>query len=114
MAPEHYNDQVNLAIEVDHNLRRQIEQAAASHDLSVRDYVIAILERATTAEALGGTPENRGEWAQISARAFARDWQSDEDGVYDGSMSRLTLRPRARHPRLGRHPGNRVRPRLSA
>ena len=83
MAPERHNDQVNLTIEVDRNLRRQIEQAAASHDLSVRDYVIAILERVTTAEALGGSPENRGEWAQLSAQAFARDWRSDEDSVYD-------------------------------
>ena len=83
MTAHDHGQRMSLTIDVEPDLRRQIEHAAATRDLSVRDYVVAVLEQATAAEASGESRENQGEWAQLSARSFARDWQSDEDRVYD-------------------------------
>ncbi len=83
MAAHNHGHRLSLAIDVEPDLRRQIERGAATRDLSVPDYVVAILERATAAEASDASSDSSVEWAHLSARAFARDWQSDEDGVYD-------------------------------
>ena len=70
-----------LTVEVEPELRAQIERVAAERDLSVPEFVVAVLHRAVSAE-----DDASGEgsaWAQISTRAFARDWDSDADRVYD-------------------------------
>jgi plasmid stability protein len=67
-----------LSIDVDPDLRRRIKIAAASHDQSIRDYVESLLR-----EALAGESEDERGWSALSARSFARDWESKEDSVYD-------------------------------
>ncbi|MBI4494073.1 MAG: hypothetical protein HY690_14895 [Chloroflexi bacterium] len=72
-----------LSIDVEPELRRRIKIAAAERDLSVKDYVVAVLRRALEAEGHLQTPAEGMAWAQLSARSFARDWESEEDQVYD-------------------------------
>jgi plasmid stability protein len=67
-----------LSIDVDPDLRRRIKIAAASHDQSIRDYVESLIR-----DALAGEPDDERGWSALSARSFARDWQSEEDSVYD-------------------------------
>ena len=71
-----------LSIEIEPELRREIESAAAENALSLHDYVVAVLRRALDEEQDNALAVNRA-WAQLSARSFARDWNSDEDRVYD-------------------------------
>jgi hypothetical protein len=79
MAANPQHQRLRLSIEVEPELRRQIETAAADRDVSVHDYIISILKRAVVEdesdEAVG--------WARLSARSFARDWESEADQVYD-------------------------------
>jgi plasmid stability protein len=67
-----------LSIDVDPDLRRRIKVAAASHDQSIRDYVEGLIR-----EALAAEPDGDRSWSSLSARSFARDWNSEEDSVYD-------------------------------
>lgn len=67
---------VRLSIDIDPQLRRTLKMVAAARDESLRDYVVSVLEQAVEQD------ESRAWWA-ISSRAFARDWESDEDRVYD-------------------------------
>lgn len=72
-----------LSIDVEPELRRKIKIAAIERDLSVRDYVIAILQRAIHEDERQEGLSDGAAWAQLSASAFARDWASEEDAVYD-------------------------------
>ncbi len=72
-----------LTIEVEPELRRKVKVAAAERDLSVREYVVAILQRALAEEEGEDESAQTRAWSQISARSFARDWESQEDEVYD-------------------------------
>jgi hypothetical protein len=72
-----------LSIDVAPELRRRLKIAAASRDLSVRDYVETILRRALEAEERGETLSDQVFWSRLSARSFARDWESEEDQAYD-------------------------------
>jgi plasmid stability protein len=74
----HAERRSRLSIDVDPELRRRIRVAAASRDLSIRDYVEGIIREALAAES-----EEDGGWTAVSARSFARDWCSEEDAVYD-------------------------------
>ncbi len=71
-----------LSIEIEPELRREIESAAAENALSLHDYIVAVLRRALGEEQNNFLATNQA-WAQLSARSFARDWDSDEDHVYD-------------------------------
>ena len=71
-----------LSTDVEPELRRQIKVAAATRDLSVREYVLRILRQALAMEATDSRDET-GAWSRLSAAAFARDWESEEDSVYD-------------------------------
>jgi hypothetical protein len=71
-----------LSIDVEPELRRRIKVISAQKDLSVRDYIVSILRRALEEEA-ALAPAEAPEWAQLSTRSFARDWESEEDSVYD-------------------------------
>ena len=82
MGAENQSRRARLSIDVGPELRRQIELAAAERNVSVCDYVVAILRRALAGERDEASPEARG-WAQLSARSFARDWESEEDRAYD-------------------------------
>jgi len=72
-----------LSIDVAPELRRRLKIAAAARDLTVRDYVEAILRRALETDERGDTASETAAWSQLSARSFARDWNSEEDQVYD-------------------------------
>lgn len=69
---------VRLSADVDAELRRRVRVAAASSDSSVSEWIEAAvrheLEREETRTAAV---------SHASAPAFARDWDSDEDSVYD-------------------------------
>lgn len=72
-----------LSIDVEPELRRKIKIAAAERDLSIRDYVVTVLRRALTADERSRAPAEDAAWAHLSAGSFARDWESEEDQVYD-------------------------------
>ena len=65
-----------LSIEVDADLCRRLEAAAAQHDVTVQQYVLAAVEH--TLEV-----EDRKDWARLSEPSFDRDWNSQDDEVYD-------------------------------
>lgn len=65
-----------LSVEVDPEVHRRLKIAAARHDTTIREYVLAAIERALDAEDLPG-------WSWLSERAFGRDWDSEDDAVYD-------------------------------
>ena len=72
---------LHLSIEIEPDLQRDLATAAAIIGLSVHDYVIQVLQRAshtTEAEA-----NDSRDWARLSAASFARDWASSEDAIYD-------------------------------
>ena len=69
-----------LLIDVERDLRQQIERAAARQSVSMQDYVISVLRRAAVLDEHENADVG---WGRLSARSFARDWESDEDAVYD-------------------------------
>ena len=83
MAANPQHQRIRLSIEVEPELRRQIETAAADSDVSVHDYVISIPRQAVAEDESNDTPGEIVAWARLSARSFARDWESDADRVYD-------------------------------
>lgn len=83
MAANPQHQRMRLSIEVEPELRRQIETAAADRDISVHDYVIALLRRAVAEDEGDDTSAEAVTWAWLSARSFARDWESDADRAYD-------------------------------
>lgn len=83
MATGTAHRRARLSIEIEPELRQKIKDAAGEKKLSVRAYVLTILQGALDEHERTTTPMHDVAWAQISARAFARDWDSDEDHVYD-------------------------------
>jgi hypothetical protein len=67
-----------LSIDVEPELRRRIKIAAAARDLSVREYVEAILRQALEAEAWGEATAEQVDWSTLSAGGLARDAEQDE------------------------------------
>lgn len=79
-----HNDRpLPLSIEVEPDLHRQIQAAAAAQRLCVRDYVVSALRRAVEGSPGDRSANGDAGWAALSAGAFARDWDSDADAVYD-------------------------------
>jgi hypothetical protein len=83
MASDSAVPRTRLSIAVNPELRQQIRAAAAQKDQSVRDYVLAALKKALADDRLGSDATADTDWAQLSTIAFARDWECDEDSVYD-------------------------------
>jgi hypothetical protein len=79
---------VRLSIDVQPELRRRIKIAAAQRDLSVRDYVEAILRQTLDAEAQGKGVTGRARETEVSARSAAYERDSDEDKATDGPLTR--------------------------
>jgi hypothetical protein len=71
-----------LVIDLNPELQRKIEAAAARRELAVPEFVIETVQRALEREPEEGDDEGAA-WAQLSMRSFARDWDSEEDQVYD-------------------------------
>ena len=74
---------VRLSIDLDPDLRRQIKIMAAAKDLSIRDYVMQILWSALRTDESIVANQADSSWSRLSARSFARDWESEDDRVYD-------------------------------
>jgi hypothetical protein len=72
-----------LLIDVEPELRRRIELAASERNVSVRDFVANILRRAVETHDDNNLALEAMAWRQASASSFAREWDSDEDAVYD-------------------------------
>ena len=72
-----------LSIDIEPELRRRIEAAAADRQLSVRDHVVSTLRHAVGDRRTTDPPTGDVGWSRLSAPAFARDWDSDADAVYD-------------------------------
>ena len=83
MATSDKRQSTRLAIAIEPDLRARIEAAAAEQGLSIRDYVAAVLRLAVERNGNDGTSGQAREWTRLSAPAFARDWESDADAVYD-------------------------------
>lgn len=66
-----------LSIEVEPDLGRRLKVAAAERDVSVREFVLDAIRR-----ALADQDEDL-DWIRLSEPAFARDWDSEADAVYD-------------------------------
>jgi len=69
-----------LAIDLDPTLRHGIERVAEAHGISLLDSDVETLRLALA--AADQAPSDPA-WNQLSAPAFARDWGSDADAVYD-------------------------------
>ena len=83
MASDSKVRRARLSIDVEPELRRKIKLAAAERESSIRDYVVAILQRALAEEERGEGRNESAAWTRLATRSFARDWDSDEDRVYD-------------------------------
>jgi hypothetical protein len=70
-----------LYIEVEPELRRRIEIAAAGRGLSVREYVEAILRQALEVEAQAEDAAEQAAWPTLSARGPTRDAEQDETSI---------------------------------
>lgn len=71
-----------LSMDVDPQLRRRLKMVAAAHDQTVTEYVERALQRTLAEE------EQQISWSRLSAPAFDRDWNSDEDAIYDQLSAR--------------------------
>ena len=81
MATESEHGTVRLYLDVESDFHRRIEAAAAERGQTIREYVVHVLDKALAAGAEDA--EDTSQWARLSARSFARDWDSPEDAVYD-------------------------------
>ena len=80
MSAQHESSERGLAIEIEPDLRRRIESAAAERGMSVRDYVVGALRDALEQDQALRDSEER---SRLSVPSFARDWDSDADAIYD-------------------------------
>lgn len=74
---------VRLSIEVEPELHRRVKIAATERDMTVRGYVVRLLEGVAAEEARRKGNGETADLARLGAAAFARDWESEEDSVYD-------------------------------
>lgn len=74
---------VRLSVEVEPELHRRVKIAATERDMTMRDYVIRVLEGVAAEEARAKDSGEVTDPARLSAAAFARDWESEEDSAYD-------------------------------
>jgi hypothetical protein len=83
MASPDQPGSTHLEIEIEPELSRHIEAAAAKRGVSMRDYVVITLREAVDlANSIEMTQSSR-EWSQLSVISFARDWVTEADAVYD-------------------------------
>ena len=83
MAVEDGGPPGGVMIEIAPELRTRVERAAAAKGVAIRDYVADVLRQAVGGEEVAESGSEDEGWRGLSAQAFARDWESDEDRVYD-------------------------------
>ena len=71
-----------LSIDVSPALRTRLKIPAARRGLTLREYCLQAIQERLEQEAEEESQADRS-WAHLSARAFARDWSSEADSVYD-------------------------------
>lgn len=69
---------VRLTADVEPELRRRVKIAAVREDRSVSEWVANAIRRELEREE-----QERDPFSRLSVPAFSRDWDSDEDRVYD-------------------------------
>lgn len=74
---------VRLSIEVEPELHRWVKIAATERDMTMRDYVVQLLESVAAEEARRKGSGEATDVARLSVAAFVRDWESEEDSVYN-------------------------------
>ena len=79
---------VRLSVDVEPELRKRLKLVATERDMTVHDYVVALLRQALAEAERQRADAESASWAPLSSRAFARDWESEEDQVYDRQSSR--------------------------
>lgn len=83
MPKDSSNTRVRLSLDVEPEFRKQLKLLATERDMTIHDFVLGILRGAV---AEGEREREKSEvsgWAGLSTRVFARDWDSEEDEVYD-------------------------------
>lgn len=80
MSARNPRDDSLLAIDIDSELRNQIEAAAVKRGMSLRDYVVAALREALDSSE---AENESGAWSRLSIPSFRRDWESNADAIYD-------------------------------
>ena len=83
MASPNHSGSTHLEIEIEPELSRYIEAAAAQRGVSLRDYVVIALREAVEHANPPILTQGSREWSQLSVMSFARDWESEADAVYD-------------------------------
>lgn len=83
MSTRDTRDDAHLAIDIEPELRKRIEAAAAERGVSLRDYVVAALREALDNYGTERSSDQSVAWSQLSGHSFARDWESDADAIYD-------------------------------
>lgn len=86
MITDNQKHRSRLSIDVAPEFKRKIKVAAIQKDLSMRDYVVTILQQAITDEENKSLSSENSAWLQLSRQTFARDWNSEEDSVYDNLL----------------------------
>lgn len=76
-------DESRLSIEIEPELRAAIESAAANKGISIRDYVVVVLEAALAENGDDRDATASRRWSHLSSRSFGRDWESPADAIYD-------------------------------
>lgn len=74
---------VRLSIDVNPALRKKLKIAATIRGTSLREYCLRAIENCLEAEDVAEKNSKEAAWTQLSAKAFIRDWNSQEDSVYD-------------------------------
>ncbi len=74
---------MRLSIEVGSELHKKVKIAATERGMTMRDYVVGILEAVTAEESRSRGRGGELDLDRLSLVAFARDWDSEEDSVYD-------------------------------
>lgn len=81
VVPSTGQRRARLSVDLDPELRKRLKLAATQQDMTMRDFVLAALRQVLADQESRNAAD--GSWARLSAGAFARDWASDEDRVYD-------------------------------
>lgn len=72
-----------LSIDVEPTLRTRLKIAATRRGKSLRDYCVQAIARQLEEDEPVDAGQESAAWTRLSANAFARDWDSKEDAVYD-------------------------------
>ena len=74
---------VRLSVDIELELRKRLKLVATERAMTVHDYVVDLLRHALTEAERERAEAESSNWTPLSAQAFARDWESEADRVYD-------------------------------